>query len=266
MTLIDKLCYTSKLRYTNAGEKVFFSLASLCFCIISRSILVAVIVLFAASWLTIRKGGISPLYYGKLIRIPCAFLMISTIAILVNISRHPLDAFSIPLGSWYITGSWQGIHQGIQLILTALACVSCLYFLSLSTPLTDIIAVLECWHIPWLIIELMMLIYRFIFLLLEIASSISCSQRSRLGNRDFPTSVKSYALLASSLFILSIRRAGNIYDAMEARCYDGKVHVLKEQHPARQKEILFLILFETFLFLLTIFHTDILEAILKLWR
>ena len=46
MSLIDKLCYTSKLRYTNAGEKVFFSLSSLCFCIISRSVLVALIVPF----------------------------------------------------------------------------------------------------------------------------------------------------------------------------------------------------------------------------
>ena len=266
MTLIDKLCYTSKLRYINAGEKVSFSLASLCFCIISRSMLVAAIVLFAASWLTIKKGGISPIYYGKLMRIPCIFLMISTLAIIINISSNPLDAFSIPIGAWYLSGSWSGIYQGIQLILTALACVSCLYFLSLSTPLTDIIHVLESWHIPWLIIELMMLIYRFIFLLLEIASSISCSQHSRLGYKNFRTSIKSYGLLASSLFILSIRKAGNIYDAMEARCYDGRIHVLKEQQPVKQKDIFFLILFEVFLFLLTIFHTVILETILRTWR
>lgn len=65
MSLIDKLCYTSKLRYTNAGEKVFFSLASLCFCIISRSVLVALIVLFAASCLTIKKAVFLPAATGN---------------------------------------------------------------------------------------------------------------------------------------------------------------------------------------------------------
>lgn len=266
MILIDKLCYTSKLRYVNAGEKMFFSLASLCFCAVSRSTLTAAAVLLASSWLTIRKGGISPLYYGRLMRIPCLFLSVSTITITINISRSPLDAFSIPIGSWCVTASWNGIGQGFQLMLTALACVSCLYFLSLSTPLTDIISVLESWHIPWLIIELMMMVYRFIFLLLEIASSISCSQRSRLGDQNLSTSIKSYGLLASSLFILSVRRAEDLYDAMEARCYDGQIHVLKEQYPAKRKEVLSLILFETLLLLLAIFHADIRETIFKIWR
>lgn len=266
MSLIDKLCYTSKLRYTNAGEKVFFSLSSLCFCIISRSVLVALIVLFASSCLTIKKGGISLRYYRKLMEIPCAFLLVSTAAIIVNISSVPLDAFALPVGSWYISGSWEGIYRGIQLILTALACVSCLYFLSLSTPVTDMVSVLESWHIPWLIIELMMLIYRFIFLLLEIASSISCSQRSRLGNRNLSTSIKSYGLLASSLFILSIRRASTVYDAMEARCYNGRIHVLKEHHPVRRKEILWLILFEGVLFLITVFDARLSEILFRMWR
>ena len=235
-------------------------------CIISRSVLVALIVLFASSCLTIKKGGISPRCYRKLMQIPCAFLLVSTAAIIVNISSVPLDAFALPVGSWYISGSWEGIYHGIQLILTALACVSCLYFLSLSTPVTDIVSVLESWHIPWLIIELMMLIYRFIFLLLEIASSISCSQRSRLGNRNLSTSIKSYGLLASSLFILSIRRASTVYDAMEARCYNGRIHVLKEHHPVRRKEILWLILFEGVLFLITVFDARLSEILFRMWR
>ena len=35
--LIDKLCYTSKLRYINAGEKFAFSMLTLIFCVVSSS-------------------------------------------------------------------------------------------------------------------------------------------------------------------------------------------------------------------------------------
>ena len=47
--------------------------------------------------------------------------------------------------------------------------------------MTDILEVLRKMRLPALLIELMMLIYRFIFLLLETASAIMTAQESRLG-------------------------------------------------------------------------------------
>lgn len=45
MIVIDKLCYHSRLRYENAGEKFAFAIITLCICVMSRSIAVAGIVL-----------------------------------------------------------------------------------------------------------------------------------------------------------------------------------------------------------------------------
>lgn len=163
--------------------------------------------------------------------IPLVFLLLSTLAIIVNISGTPLDAFALPLGNLYITGSFQSLRRGLQLILTAMASVSCLYFLALSTPMTDILNELRKLRIPALLLELMMLTYRFIFVLLEIASSILTSQKSRLGNRDLKTSLKSFGSMVSVLFIRSLKKSGALYDAMEARCYDGTIRVLTENHP-----------------------------------
>ena len=59
MLEIDKLCYTSRLRYVNAGEKCFFSLASVILCIVSRSIPAALLLLLASTYLTVQRGGIS---------------------------------------------------------------------------------------------------------------------------------------------------------------------------------------------------------------
>ena len=252
MLLIDKLCYRSNLRYVNAGEKFAYSLLTLCMCIVSRSILLALLVLTVNSFLTVGKGGIPLFRYRNLMLVPLVFLLLSTLAIIVNISRTPLDAYAIPLGSFYITGSFASLYQGLQLILTAMASVSCLYFLALNTPMTDILNELRKLKLPGLLLELMLLIYRFIFVLLEIASSILTAQKSRLGNRDFKTSVKSFGAMVSVLFVRSLKKSGALYDAMESRCYVGTIHVLTENYPPKKAEIFLILLFEILLLLLTI--------------
>ncbi|MDD3279012.1 MAG: cobalt ECF transporter T component CbiQ [Lachnospiraceae bacterium] len=254
MLLIDRLCYNSKLRFVNAGVKLAYAVTTLALCIISHSIVVACFVLAVNGILTLYKGGIPLRHYLHLMTIPLVFLLLSTLAILINISKTPLDAFAIPIGSWYITSSFQGLYQGIQLTLTALAAVSCLYFLSLNTTMTDILNELRKLKCPSLIVELMLLIYRFIFVLLEIASSITTSQNSRLGNRSFKTSCQSFGGLGSALFIRAMKKSSILYDAMEARCYNGTIHVLTENHPAKRSQIIKLILFELLLAALTIWR------------
>ena len=252
MITIDKLCYHSKLRYVNAGEKFAFTIITLLLCVISRSIVIACIVLTATGILTVYKGGVPLFRYMHFMTIPLAFLILSTLAIMFNISRTPLDLFAIPMGNWYLTSSRDSFRYSLQLILTALSSVSCLYFLSFSTPIPDILNVLGTMHCPKLLIELMLLIYRFIFVLLSVASAITTSQQSRLGNKDYKTSLKSFCAMVSVLFIRSFKRANALYDAMESRCYDGTIHVLNETVPPKKKNILAIAVFEIVLLSLTV--------------
>ena len=56
MITIDKLCYTSRLRYENAGEKFAFAMLTLLMCVISRSMVVAGIVLVVTGILSVLLG------------------------------------------------------------------------------------------------------------------------------------------------------------------------------------------------------------------
>lgn len=237
MLLIDKLSYQSKLRYVNASEKLVYALLTLVLCVLSRSVKVAVLVFAVNGVLTVGKGGIPLFRYIKLLMIPLAFLAAGTAAVMINVSRTPMDAFALPAGEWYITGSCEGIRCGLRLCITALSAVSSLYFLSLNTVMTDILCACRKLHFPSLLTELMLLIYRFIFVLFETASSITVSQQSRLGNRSFKTRIRSFGKLGSSLFILALKRSGALYDAMESRCYDGSIRVLSREQPAKAGEI-----------------------------
>ena len=247
MITIDKLCYTSRLRYENAGEKFAFAILTLFMCVISRSMVVAGIVLVVTGILTVYKGGIPLFRYIHFMCVPFAFLVLCTLAVMINVKKTPLDLFAVPVGSWYITSSVYGMTYAIQLILTALSAVSCLYYLSMNTPMPDILRVLDRLHCPKLLIELMMLIYRFIFVLLDTSYHISTAQECRMGNKDYKTALHSFAALCSMLMIRAVKRSNALYDSMEARCYDGTIRVLSEDYPPKKKNIVMIVVFECFL-------------------
>lgn len=249
MISMDKLCYNSKLRYENAGEKFAFAMITLAICVISRSALVAAVVLLTAGALTVIKGGVSALRYLKYLTVPLAFLFMSTAAVMFNLCKTPLDLFAIKIGGVYLTASTEGMAYSLQLILTALAAVSCLYFLSFTTPVPDILEVLKKLRTPSLLIELMLLIYRFIFVLMSTASAITVSQNCRLGNKNLKTALKSFGMMGSVLMIRAVSRSGKLYDSMEARCYDGEIKVLSETNPPRKKAVLGIVIFDSLLFL-----------------
>lgn len=254
MLIIDKLCYSSGLRYVNASLKFLFAIITLLLCIISRSLMIAVITLVTTGIITVHYGKIPFKTYLKLMAGPAAFLLLSTIAIIFSYGDSPLSFAAIPVGEKYITINPQSFSFALQLIVTAFASISCLFFLSLSTPVTDILNVLKKFKCPKLIIELMLLIYRFIFILLDMANAFSNASNSRLGNVDFATSCRSMGALLSALLVRAFKRSGQLYDAMESRCYDGDILVLDEHHPVLAHHVIFFVVFETSLLIIYVFQ------------
>lgn len=110
--------------------------------------------------------------------------------------------------------------------------------------MTDLLILFRKWKCPALIAELMLLIYRFIFVLLDRGKAVSIAQKSRLGNRDYRTGLHSFGELVSCLFVNSVKRSEALFDAMESRCYDGVIRVLEEEHPPKKREAFGMIAFE----------------------
>ena len=247
MIVIDRLCYQSRLRYVNAAEKVLYAVLTLALCLAGRSAVISAVIFLVNSYLTTGKGKIPAAAYFRLLMIPAAFLLLSTAAVAVSLSRTPMDLFAFPAGRWYVTCSAASLRSSLTLCAKALAAVSCLYFLSLNTVMTDLLSVLKKLHVPALVLELMMLIYRFLFLLLDTASAVTAAQHCRLGNRDIRTSVRSFGGMAGILLIRALKRSGVLYDAMESRCYDGEIRVLPEEYPPRFREGIWIAAYELLL-------------------
>jgi cobalt/nickel transport system permease protein len=70
-----------------------------------------------------------------------------------------------------------------------------------------------------------MLIYRYIFVLLEEAMMVHSAQEMRMGHSSVRHSIGSFAMLASVLFIRAWERGERLMVAMDSRCYSGRMPV-----------------------------------------
>lgn len=225
---IDKYAYASKLKKVDPMQKFVFAMLTLGVCLWANSIPVSVMVLFIMGWVTVRRGGTPFGFFIKMLLIPMTFLVIGVATIAVNASDTPAGfLLSIPVGKLFIGVSGTGIVYALQLFFKALGAVSCLYCLSLSTPMVDVLAVLRRLKVPGLMVELMSLIYRFIFVFLETADTMYTAQDSRLGYSTLANGYRSLGALASTLFIRAFKKSDDLYTALEARGYDGELNVLE---------------------------------------
>lgn len=237
MLIIDSLAYASRFRSIHPGKKVLASVFLLILAVTLQSIPFGLMLAAGMGALSVWGGGTPFKLYVRLLKIPMFFILLSLIAIVVNVvpGAEGVSAgvdssagwcASADLGMLAFTISQEGIVRGAKLAASAFGAVSCLYFLALSTPLTDLFYVLEKIKCPFLMIELMLLIYRFVFLLWSVAGELTKAADSRLGNVNFRTSVGTSGQMLAALFIRALKRSSAIYDAMESRGYNGRINVL----------------------------------------
>jgi cobalt/nickel transport system permease protein len=245
MISIDKLAYISELRKTNPMEKFIFSILTMILCISLNDIAYSIVVIFFMAAVTIFKGKIPAKSYGELILIPLVFLIIGVVTIAINtIGTTKGVIFSFTVFNIKLGCTQDSLLMAAKIFFKALASVSCLYFLSLTTPIFEILTVLRKLKVPKLFVELMGLIYRFIFVLLDTANMIFISQNSRLGYSKVSTAYGSLGKLVTSLFVSSYKRSQDIYTAMESRCYDGEINLIESNLKISYKNMFIIVIVE----------------------
>lgn len=234
---MDVYARRSRLCRENAAFKTGISLLLLVLCICCQSPLPPLCLFVFLSAVTVAAGGIKPREYFSLLGLPAVFLLLSGLTLLWDFYQElPKEAVvSLPFfGGWLaVVPAAQSL--GMLVLSRALGAVSCLYFLSLSTPLPELLAVLRRGHVPAIIVELAVLIYRYIFILLATFRDMKDSAASRLGYRGLKRSLRTTGLVYGSLLANSFRRAGACFDAMESRCYTGQIAFLTEKKKVTAK-------------------------------
>ncbi len=231
---IDRFAYQSPLRNRPAMFKFLFAITVLLLCLLLNNIVVSFYIIVSMFLCNVFCNAIKLKHYIHLLLIPFVFLLFGCIAIAIEISYNDHIAIVI---------TQESLFKSICVMARAFAAVSTLYFLTLSTPVYEIMSVLKKFHFPKILIELMYMIYRYIFILAEVQYQLKIAATSRMGYCDFFTSCKTFGNCAGNLLILSLKRSEIYYQAMESRCYDGELSFLEEQKQIRASDIIIAVVY-----------------------
>lgn len=225
MLLIDKYAYTNRLTNSNPFIKFVIVVIALSIATITKSNYVNLLILAVMILLTTIVAQIPLDKYLKMLFIPSTFLLLSIITILFSISKVDIYIWSINLFDNYIGITSGSTEQSILLTTRVFAAIASTFFLGLTTPLNMLIRVFKRLKIPNSIIELIVLIYRFIFILLQEAYEIHNGQELKFGYLNTRNSLNSLGLLLRSLFVRMLLSYKDMVLVLECKLYDGEFKI-----------------------------------------
>lgn len=231
MILIDKYAYTNNLRYVKPSIKAVIGVIFLMLSMIltSKTLLAGIILLISFTIVFLAKIDFKN--YLSLVKIPMCFLILGVIINLINISfEKDSMIYSFKIWSIYIGTSIESIDTSLYILIRSISCLSCVYFIVLTTPFNDILILLKKMRIPNTAIELSMLVYRFIFIFLEEVDEIKKSQQLKFGYINLKTSYKSVGMLGSILFRRMIIRYEELSISLDVKLYDGEFHIVGDEY------------------------------------
>jgi cobalt/nickel transport system permease protein len=228
---LDTLAYTNQLRQLPPEHKLVFAIAVLIIALFAHPPVQVAIAVWMSIW-TVVYAKIPTGTYWRLLVVPTLFWLTSLPALLINIvsvaelSVIQTDALhGLNVGSYYLYLSRSGCEQALVIFTRMLASVSCLYFVMLTVPFAALLQIMRQVGFPVILTELLLLMYRFIFILLSTAAELWTAQQSRVGYRTWRTAMHSLSLLIGQLFRRTIENYHQFSLVLAARGFTGDLRV-----------------------------------------
>lgn len=112
-------------------------------------------------------------------------------------------------------------------IVSALRVVSGLLIIIIfvgTTTLSEILSALSFFKMPEIVIEIFLIIYKYIFIINDEGLKMKTAQTLRLGYKNFRLSLESFGNLAGMMIVRSASRGAKMVDAMQIRGYRGNIY------------------------------------------
>ncbi len=220
MAHIDTSAHLNRWRNKSLAEKSLLSIGMLLIAVCVPSWPAALMVAAIMIGVTIFGAGVPFKLWWTVMTAPISFLFLGVATVLVQFH------------GWHVSLAPHGVEIGGRLAARAFAGLNCLIFLSLTTPATDLVAGLRRLGVPAEIAEMTLLMYRFVFLLLDTADNMNAAQAARLGHSNYRRHMNSLSLLIANLMPRAFSRAQALEVGLAARGWSGELRVLSPVRPA----------------------------------
>lgn len=234
--LLDDYAQSNALRDTNPRLKLLLGLGAILLCVFSVTPIAPLFIAVTIGLITVKLAKIPWRFYSTLLLIPLSFALLSAIVVAFMTGTGD-QLFDINVLGFNLDISTDGANLALLLIARTFGGMCSLFFIALTTPMIEIFSDLKSLGVPETVIDLSMMIYRYIFVFLDQARVIHNAQVMRLGDAGIKKSLNSFAMLSSVLFLRAWEQGERLIIAMDARCYNGKLNIMEQSGKAEPKEI-----------------------------
>ncbi len=201
MNIIDKMAYTNALVNKSPFAKVFFGLGALILSMLLDSTLWHLALFIFVSIYIVGVAKIPLANYIKVLKLPIGFIIISMITILISFPRSDPGFFDhFTVGTVNIGFTTQGLVMAQTVFFRSIAAIAAMYSIALTTPVPQWAKVFKELHLPTAFIDMLILIYRFITIFIEVFNKMELSIRLRSGYHTWGLQVRNMGHLGYHLF------------------------------------------------------------------
>ena len=217
MSPVDRAAHLNRWRDRSLTEKAVLALGMLLITIVLPPYPAGVVVVAVMTGAALAGARVPVGVWLACAATPMGFLLVGALSLVLQV-----DAGGLSLAPG-------GLIAAARLAARSVAGLTCLLFLALTTPATDLVAGLRRLGLPAEITEVALLIYRFLFLLGDTAMAMDAAQAARLGHVGTRRRLRSMGVLIANLLPRALDRARRLEVGLTARGWDGEMRVLSRQ-------------------------------------
>jgi len=235
---LDSFSYQNHLRHLPPAHKLLFGSVLLLLVMTGHAYVQLLVFLWMGVWV-IGYARIPVRVHLMFLVLPLSFFIAGLPALLLDLGKSvpggiPRDAAAAwEVGSYVLFIAPVSVERALTLFSRILASLACFSFLLFTVPFSEILQVFRRIGLPELRSDLLMVMYRFIFVLLDTSFQLWVAQRARGGHRGFRALLRDVGMLASRLFVRAMRKYGSLAMGMAARGYGDSLHVQSLRTHAR---------------------------------
>ena len=218
MDLVDRIAYTNRWNRRHPAEKMFLGGGLLLLSVILPAIPAAPLILVAAAAAVLVGARVGVRDYALVFAAPLAFLALGAVVLAISVQPDAAPP-------WLAVSSDSATIAAV-VTLRALAATASLLLIVLTVPLTALLRQAHHLHVPAPIIEIAVMMYRFVMLAFGMAARGRQAQASRLGYRDVRCAIRSSGLLAATLLPRLLDRGRRMEIGLATRACTGELRTL----------------------------------------
>jgi len=200
--------------------KLVVAIAALLFVIFSTSPVLPLFVMICCLAATIAVGVPARLVAMRL-SAPLGIALM--LLVLQAVLTGSTVAWSANVLGWRVAVSHEGLQTGLQMASRVLGAVSVMQLLSSVTPAHRLFHAMRALGAPRGWVEVALLMYRYIFTLLDLTADLTAAQRIRLGYSSVRRGLSAAGVVAGTVILRSVDQAERTNEAMLVRGYRGDI-------------------------------------------